>query len=505
MKKKTLLLLLAVSMFVLSACGSKAPTIVPTNDSGKAVQSMTPATNKEGAQSTNKDNSHVHSFGEWVVIEEASCTKPGHAERSCACGEKETKEISPQGHDYGEWIVEKNASCTENGSEKRTCARCGKEETRKITKTGHSFSAYTVEKEPTCDTNGSEFRTCSNCGKKETKTLAKLGHDYAEWTQLKKATCTESGKEKSKCLRCGETQERTISALGHDWKKADCTTPKTCKRCGITEGESLGHQIEDGVCKRCGEKFQVTLYEDDKIKITFKNAAPSLYYDDRFELYYYLENKTNKTLLVQADVVSLNGYCYNNVIISDYVTAKTTGIINVTVNNQGFVLTDIDDIRYLGGQFRIIDEEQNERYKAVFSNVKLDGTGRAGTPDDFSGKNLVYDDEKCAFYYLECRKNEYYDARADLYLFIHNKTQSTLLFQADSIAINGYSFSSLIMSDEVLPESIGIVEVSIRDFNFGMIDIDHITSIGGQLRVIDDATFHRLYKATFTNVTLTHE
>lgn len=31
----------------------------------------------------------------------------------------------------------------------------------------------------------------------------------------------------------------------HKWKKATCTKPKTCKECGATEGDPLGHKLED--------------------------------------------------------------------------------------------------------------------------------------------------------------------------------------------------------------------------------------------------------------------
>jgi hypothetical protein len=66
----------------------------------------------------------------------------------------------------------------------------------------------------------------------------------------------------------GELLKR-ILRCEHDWIDATCTTPKTCKLCGITEGEALGHIEEviegkaatceetgltDGVrCSRCGE------------------------------------------------------------------------------------------------------------------------------------------------------------------------------------------------------------------------------------------------------------
>ena len=41
---------------------------------------------------------HEHAFGEWKTKTEASCTEAGESERSCACGETETKEIPALGH-----------------------------------------------------------------------------------------------------------------------------------------------------------------------------------------------------------------------------------------------------------------------------------------------------------------------------------------------------------------------------------------------------------------------
>lgn len=76
------------------------------------------------------------------------------------------------------------------------------------------------------------------------------------------ATCTQP----KTCERCGETEGEP---LGHDWTEATCTEAKTCTRCGEVDGTPLGHNVAEwvvdaqptcsaagsqhGVCSRCGE------------------------------------------------------------------------------------------------------------------------------------------------------------------------------------------------------------------------------------------------------------
>lgn len=43
---------------------------------------------------------HTHSFGDWVVTKEATCTDPGEQTRTCDCGYSETQVIPAKGHDY---------------------------------------------------------------------------------------------------------------------------------------------------------------------------------------------------------------------------------------------------------------------------------------------------------------------------------------------------------------------------------------------------------------------
>lgn len=54
---------------------------------------------------------------------------------------------------------------------------------------------------------------------------------HSEWYA---ANCTTP----KTCVKCGEIEGE---ALGHSWVDATCTDPKTCSACHLTEGEALGH------------------------------------------------------------------------------------------------------------------------------------------------------------------------------------------------------------------------------------------------------------------------
>lgn len=70
-----------------------------------------------------------------------------------------------------------------------------------------------------------------------------------EW---KEATCTEP----KTCAKCGKTEGE---ALGHTWVEATCAETKHCSVCGETEGEPLAHTWVEATCKEakhcsvCGE------------------------------------------------------------------------------------------------------------------------------------------------------------------------------------------------------------------------------------------------------------
>lgn len=77
-------------------------------------------------------------------------------------------------------------------------------------------------------------------------TLMIFGCEKTHEHTWKDATCTAP----KTCTRCGVTDG---TALGHNWKDATCTAPKTCVRCSATNGQALGHMFNEGKCTRCGD------------------------------------------------------------------------------------------------------------------------------------------------------------------------------------------------------------------------------------------------------------
>lgn len=59
---------------------------------------------------------HEHEWGEWTTTKAATCTSEGSQNRTCECGETETKTIPAIGHTDGKWVLESEATCTAAGS-----------------------------------------------------------------------------------------------------------------------------------------------------------------------------------------------------------------------------------------------------------------------------------------------------------------------------------------------------------------------------------------------------
>ena len=151
-----------------------------------------------------------HSWSEWAITEEATCTEAGSKERECSvCHEKETAAIEAAGHSEEE-IPAVAATCTEGGKTAGTkCSVCGEilvapEDTEAL---GHSWSEWIVTKEATEEEEGLKTRECSrDPSHTETQTIAMLDHSHVlDQIEYVAPTCTESGNIKYwVCSKCGK-------------------------------------------------------------------------------------------------------------------------------------------------------------------------------------------------------------------------------------------------------------------------------------------------------------
>ena len=106
MKKIITVLMAAMLVFALSACGEKKEDAVETT-------------------------AHVHDYISEVYVL-PSCEEEGMVHYSCHCGMNHSEKMDPLGHQWGQWELTLEPTHTEKGEETRTCSECEKTETREV-------------------------------------------------------------------------------------------------------------------------------------------------------------------------------------------------------------------------------------------------------------------------------------------------------------------------------------------------------------------------------------
>lgn len=272
-------------------------------------------------------------------------------------------------HTWSEWQIAKEATCTENGINTRVCDDCGETQNITIYAESHSYGEWNAVIPSGCLTNGSEERICSICNYKETQVIYSRGqHTYGDWATIQEATCTVDGKQERVCT-CGEKETKTVES-SHNWEAATCLKSKECTICHEISGEPLGHTCDIGTCKRCNETLAPIVYLPDlPIESSYRG-----YYDDATmkitELSYewVRSNRLRLTIsfekiydeegpnadnpirfnyrLIDSDgfVVATGGFSFSDYVVGDKVRDKTVEIplTNSVLNDSTYTLEIID-------------------------------------------------------------------------------------------------------------------------------------------------------------------
>lgn len=212
---------------VVTAVGKGSATITASSYDGGASASC---------QVTVTWDNHVHT----ETIDKGyapTCTEEGLSDGAhCdVCGETLlAQEVIPAlGHIE---VIDKGreATCTEGGlSDGAHCGVCGE-----ILATQHETNALGHN---WVDATCADPKTCSRCELTEGEPHGQ--HD--DISEVINPTCTEGGYTKITCRVCGDTiiKDET-DPLGHDFADATTEAPKTCDRCGETEGDPLPKPVD---------------------------------------------------------------------------------------------------------------------------------------------------------------------------------------------------------------------------------------------------------------------
>ncbi|MEI4831567.1 hypothetical protein WAX78_19245 [Bacillus sp. FJAT-53711] len=112
--------------------------------------------------------------------------------------------------------------------------------------------------------------------------------------------------------------------------------------------------------KKEPEKAPVVVFDNEQVTISFKSA-------DGNGVKFLVENKTDKSLTIQADSVAINGFSSNDITMSDDIAPKSKGYAVAKTTE----LADAGTPETVSGSLRVIDTKTFDTDHATFTNVSV--------------------------------------------------------------------------------------------------------------------------------------
>ncbi len=155
--------------------------------------------------------------------------------------------------------------------------------------------------------------------------------------------------------------DEVVQHTEHVWLDATCTSPKTCKYCGVTEGEKADHTYEDGICTGCGRDENAVALQNATLSFASTNNRVSQtgtqqvweqngvkLINDKASSSSAVANYSNPVRLYQGSKITVEGTAMTKIVFdcnsSSYATALKNSIgtvsgATVTVSSDKVTVT----------------------------------------------------------------------------------------------------------------------------------------------------------------------
>lgn len=325
MKKTILPVLLFVIIIAMSvllfACEG---VVVEQNEEGitvRPIDTTNDTTDESNETSLEDESEHEHAFGEWQIVDQATCIGNGMRKKSCACGQEVEEEIPPLGHAI-EHHDAQASTCIEIGWHAYdTCSRCDYTTYSAIAAKGHR-----AEDDLSCP----EVHTCVDCGLTFT-----MEHAFKSENVIMQKSCISAGREEIKCNRCEEKKTLITDASGHNYSLCSFKEPTcieggqaiyACSYCGDEYSvyyDAMGHSTARGTCSYCGET--ITVWDDEL-------AAVNKKLDDRKK---EIQESNERSISIKKGTLSsyLSSLGYSEYRFNQYTTAHYQRQMNDSYQN----------------------------------------------------------------------------------------------------------------------------------------------------------------------------
>lgn len=183
---------------------------------------------------------------------------------------------------------------------------------------------------PTCEAEGfTSYKLCQFCQTVENKTiLSPKGHTDIDLDY----TCDDC---------------QTPIEHDHDWTNATCKAPKTCTKCGLTEGEFGEHNYQNGICADCGISKPVEVLSN--AILSFNNVSNRVSCDSNCQIWQAngitftnsgsVRDKCNPVQCVAQSKIVINGIGISEIVFNCSNPTQSNFLNNSIGNRDGVTVT----------------------------------------------------------------------------------------------------------------------------------------------------------------------